>query len=167
MISILRPAVLLGAILALAGCVAPRPVLDTAGADPDLTPGAVRARPSASVGEQVIWGGGIIATENLASGSRLELMTYPLDADLRPDRGAEPRGRVLVVHDGYLEPLDFRQGRPVTVRGTVVDITTATIGERRERYPVVRADALHLWPPAPDRREGLPFSVHFGIFVHN
>jgi outer membrane lipoprotein len=165
----LRPLLVMSlALWALAGCVAPRPPLPVAGTEPGVTPGAVLARPDAHRGAQVLWGGGIIATENLAAGARIELLAYPLDGQQRPRRGAEPRGRVLVRRDGYLEPMDYHQGRSLTLRGRVVGVRTTRVGERRLEVPVVEAEALHLWPREPAaRRGGLPFDIHFGIFVHN
>ncbi len=146
---------LLFSTLLLAGCAAP---LSTAGVDPSLT--SDRAAAEALRGPTVVWGGVIVASQNLAHTTRLEVLAYPLDSGQRPQTDRPAYGRFLVYAEGYLETMDFAPGRRVSVRGRLDGVEVGKVGQHRYRFPVVHASALHLWP----RRSGDGGAdVHFGI----
>lgn len=149
-------------LVALSGCAtAP---LSTEGVADDITPASAAAEPAAADGRIVLWGGVIVAAENLEERTRLEIVGYPLDRrSQRPLLEGEPLGRFLAYRDGYLETAEFGAGRRVTVRGTVTGTERGRVGEAGYTYPTMRIDALELWPQRQEQREGPRF--HFGIGV--
>ena len=90
-------------LLLLSGC-ASGPSLDSDTVDHSLTPAGVAAEPEISRGRQVLWGGVIVRTTNLADSSQLEVLAYPLDAQERPQPESASLGRFIVDKAGYLEP---------------------------------------------------------------
>lgn len=154
--------VLLGALLL--GACAGAPKFDTQGVDPGLAPRQAADLGSAAVGRRVQWGGAVVAVDNLERRTRLEVLAYPLDSRGRPQEDAAPRGRFLLLREGYLEPVDYAPGRLITAVGTVTGIEQGQVGEAPYAYPVLEADQLHLWPPAARYRRQNP-QFHFGIGV--
>lgn len=148
------------AVLLLASC-ATSPDFDTRGVDLSLQPQEVADRPLPA-GTEVLWGGTIVQGSNLAEGTRLELIGYPLDDQQRPDSGRAPVGRFLVQRDGYLELADYRPGRQLTVRGELARVVEGKVGQAPYRYPVVNAERLHLWSTP---RESVGPRFHFGVGV--
>lgn len=111
----------------------------------------------------VAWGGKIAVAKNLKDRTEIEVVAYPLDTSNRPDEDAQPIGRFIVVHPGYLETADYAPGRLVTVVGKVNEVRQGKVGEAQYAYPVIKADALHLWPK-PDAARNEP-RIHFGVGV--
>lgn len=93
----------------------------------------------------VLWGGIILNTQNLENGSQIEVMAYPLDRRQRPMVAREPHGRFLVRYDSFLEPVDYAEGRAISLSGEIAGITEGTVGEATYRYPTLVATDLHLW----------------------
>ena len=153
---------LLLAIVTLIPACATTPQFDTSQVDKSLTPAAVSAAKDAAQGRKVQWGGVIIASDNLPQVTRLEVLAYPLSGRGRPDRDGKVLGRFLLEHPGYLETADYAPGRMVTVIGPISRVEEGVIGEASYRYPVVRAEQLHLWPK--HREENDP-RIHFGIGI--
>jgi|GEM_PF-1091851 len=143
---------LAAAALLLAGCATVPEDLQPV---PEVQAGVaeVRADPEAFVGETVVWGGNIARVENLAEGTRLEIVARPLGRDQRPldvDRSA---GRFHAFFPGFLDPQVHAPMREVTVRGRVDGVNEGTIGEFGYTFPRVLVDSLHLWPvPEPEPR---------------
>lgn len=159
-----RNLILLSVIVGLLSSCASAPKFDTAGVDRGLTPGAAADRGANVVGTRIQWGGVIVATRNLPQSTQLEVLAYPLERNGEPDTTGTPRGRFLLVEDGYLEPVDYAPGRAVTAVGTVTGVEQGRVGEADYRYPVVDAAQLHLWPKQAPYRRRDP-NVHFGIGV--
>lgn len=147
---------------ALAGCASAP--LSTEGVAADVTPASAAAEPPAAEGRTVLWGGVIVAAENLEERTRLQVVGYPLDErSQRPLTGREPLGRFLAYRDGYLETAEFGAGRRVTVRGSVTGSERGRVGEADYTFPTVRIEALELWPQRAEQRDGP--RIHFGIGV--
>ena len=132
--------------------VAPEPVIASqVSGTPELARGTV------------LWGGTIIGTANLEVGSQLEVIAYPLDRTQRPQLGLPSQGRFLVDSDDYLEPLDYAEGRQVTVLGTLEGLDEVRVGEARREFPVVRPSRMHLWRgDGPRGRTGFTFGIGIG-----
>jgi len=149
--------------LIVAGC-ASKPI-DIDGDTIQVAP--VTASQVASEPEQargtVLWGGTIIGVASRESGSQLELLAYPLDRTQRPQDGRRSQGRFIVTLDEYLEPLDFAEGRQVTVLGELDGLEEVRVGDTRRQLPVVKASQLHLWTGAgPRERTGFTFGIGVG-----
>jgi outer membrane lipoprotein len=150
----------IGSALLMSGCATP---YDIGNADSHVTPVEAAKDVAGMLNHAVAWGGLIAAAKNLPDKSELEVVSYPLDSENRPNQDAKPTGRFLVVQSGYLETADFAPGRLITVVGAVTETRPGTVGEAKYIYPVVVATRLKLWPsPSAERREP---SIHFGIGV--
>lgn len=99
----------------------------------------------AHTGEAIRWGGTIIAVDNDAEESRLEIIARPLRRDGRPLDADTSPGRFIVVIDGFLDPAIFIEGRDITIYGMIEGERTGRIGERDYVYPVIRAIEYQLW----------------------
>lgn len=129
----------------LIGC-ATGPRYETESVAMDLVPSEVAASPGVYGDARVIWGGMIVAIRNLADHTEVEVLGYPIGSSQRPDMSRTPQGRFLVRQPGYLEEVDYRQGRQVTVTGRLGENVEGQVGEAPYVYPVVQADDIHLWP---------------------
>lgn len=157
--------ILLLAALVLTAC-ASSPKFDTSGIDASITPQVAVEKIKPSQGVSILWGGVIIASNNLKDSTQFEILAYPLDVDQSPDTEKNPLGRFLAEQDGYLEISDFTQGRLITVRGTLKDKRKGHIGDVEYTYPVVRINQLHLWSKQRDLSEPrIQFGI--GIMLHN
>ncbi|TCT21514.1 Slp family lipoprotein [Thiobaca trueperi] len=124
-----------------------------------LTPASAALSPRAE-GEMVTWGGMLLDTRNLETHTELEVMGYRLDGCGRPLVQGESQGRFLIRHPGYLEPLDYRTGRPVTATGRLAGVSDGWVGAAAVSLPVLDAARLRLWPAPPPVNEQLsPFPV--------
>ena len=157
-----RTGAALAAALALGACASTPIDLEERGvAVEPVSPAEVAEDPALARGD-VLWGGTIIGVANLAAGSQLEIVAHPLDRTQRPQAGRPSEGRFLARSDDYLEPLDFAEGREVTVLGALEGVEEGRVGEARRDFPVVRADELHLWR-GEARRPGTGLTFGIGI----
>ena len=136
---------------------------DIGRADRTVTPREAAERFAMVRDRQIAWGGTVVAVKNLSNGTQLEVLGYPLDDNNRPNTRIDPVGRFIVLHSGYLESVDYKAGRLVTVVGTATETRNGTIGEAKYVYPVVSSKQLHLWPVA-DPTPSNP-NIHFGIGI--
>jgi len=97
-------------------------------------------------GEQVIWGGQIVAVNNLENFTELELVALPLDGADRPRRDREAGVRFVIRHPGFLEPMSYSPGRYVTALGVFDAIEPRTVGDFVADQPVMLSQKIELWP---------------------
>lgn len=120
---------------------------------------------AASAREQsIVWGGVIINAINLATSTRLEVLSYPLDRQHRPKTSKTAEGRFFVEKDGYLETADYAPGRQVTVHGQIIRIEKGEIGAADYDFPLIRAADIFLWPKS-SQRDSSESRIHFGFGV--
>ena len=150
------------AVLFLLNACASTPVFDTTGVDEVLTPDRVLSATDTTVGQQVLWGGTVLDTQNLAEFTQIEVLAFPLHSSQRPLRGQKPRGRFLVRHKGFLEPTVFNAGKSITVLGEVGGIEDGQVGEASYRYPIVVAKQIQLWSASQPTSQT---SFHFGVGI--
>jgi len=100
-----------------------------------------------AIGDRVIWGGVIVASNNTSKGLEIEVQAYPLNNQQRPTEGFSPRGRILVKTEQILETLDFAPGRLITISGQYGGLSRAQIGNSNEESPVLEteSDGIHVW----------------------
>ncbi len=160
--TIIRSFFLVLFIFSLAAC-APSPVAPDGFKVSAYGPAHVLAG-EAVAGDRVVWGGRIVAIENLAGHTELIVASYPLDRSDRP-RTRQPAGvRFVLIEEGFLEPVDWSPGRYVTVLGLVEGIEERTTGEFIHAHPVMRAENLHLWPVDQAQwRTQTGFNIGIGI----
>ena len=149
-------------LLGSVGC-ATQPRFDTAGVNAGITP-RLASDDSAQQGAEVLWGGVIVNSNNLAESTQIEVLAYPLDDRQRPNTNRGPIGRFLAVAPGYLETADYAQGRLITIRGQVQESMVGKIGGANYTYPVIDIIDSQLWKQ-DDYAQPLQPRVHFGIGV--
>lgn len=148
-------------ILALAACAQP-PVLKPMSPPIDVAPEAAAARIERYHGAEVVWGGRVVEVRNRADASEIVVVAYPLDGGQRPRPKEPSQGRFIAVLEGYVESYDYPQGRFLTLSGKLDGSVSEIVDEQPYRYPVVRAEGLHLWP-AGFANSGP--QVHFAVGV--
>ena len=120
---------------------------------PETQPGVARvqAHPGEAIGQTVVWGGVVARVTNEAEGTRLEIVSRPLDRNQRPVSGDRSEGRFRAFFPGLLDPQVYAPQREVTVRGRVMGVALDRIGEFPYPFPEVAAESVHLWPvPDPE-----------------
>jgi outer membrane lipoprotein len=137
-----RRAAALALALFAVGCA--RPPAALRGTYAPLGPAEARARDA--TGERVRWGGEIIRTTPEATETCFEILGKPLDGEARPREGDQTLGRFIACAPGFHDPAIHAAGREVTVTGTLAEPRTRPVGSYEYRFPVVRADTVHLWP---------------------
>lgn len=146
--------------IAVTGC-ASQPLVDRSSVDLDAPPDEVAQ--TRAVGATVSWGGRIIEIRTAGDATELEILSYPLTTDGRPDTERASNGRFIAIRNGFVDPLVYDEGRTVTVVGRVEELRDGSIGEQSYRWPVVSVREM---APAPERRrqEVVPFfSIGVGI----
>ena len=160
----MRPPVrLLILTLILIGCATTsQPGLDIEPVNSPMTPDADSAAVELNAGKVVHWGGAIAAITHTGEHTRLQVVSYPLDRQGRPNRRKESGGRFVLVKQGFLEPLDFAPGRLVSSVAEIAAMRIETVGDIEREIPAVLARQIRLWPPTRSRI--VPrFSIGFGI----
>jgi outer membrane lipoprotein len=133
-------------LMLLSACASPVPqAIRVAPPDaPSLA--AVRAAPGEHLGQQVRWGGTLIATDNRENTTWLTMLGRPLGSSGRPDWSDESDGRFIAIVPEFLDPKLYAPDRRLTVTGTLLRTEAGKVGEHPYTYPVVAADAWYLWP---------------------
>lgn len=148
--------------LLLAAC-AGGPAYDTRDVVITVTPQQAIAEYQHLKGEKVLWGGVIINSTNLQNSTLLEILAYPLDSNQKPNQSKRPLGRFLAEQQGYLETMDYTDGKLVTVTGSLISIKQGRVGESDYQYPLIDIENIYLWPDTAGT--GTRPSVHFGVGV--
>jgi outer membrane lipoprotein len=147
------------------GC-ATQPLYSPAADNVVATPQQVAATPEGYRGE-VIWGGRIIAVNNLADHSEVEVFAYPLDAGQRPQVDDQGGGRFIAVLTGYADPLAYPERGMLTLHGRLDGVRSGRVGEAPYVFPLVRVDAAHVWTEKELRdRPRVQFGVGIGVGIH-
>lgn len=154
-------AFLLTLVAALAGCATDLPTPIARAPEVEVDPSAVAAEPERYRERRVRWGGTIAGVENRADATEVEVVSRPLARSGRPREVDRTEGRFLAVVPGFLDPTVYAEGRELTVAGPVVGVRGRPIGEYPYRFPVVQAEAHHLWAPLP---EPLPAPYYYSPF---
>lgn len=118
------------------------------------------------LGRQVAWGGMLVSADNLRDRTRLEILSFPLDGEGRPQVDEAPGGRFQADYFGFLDPIDYAPGRRLTVRGTLGPMRHGKVGESPYDYPVVEAVEVTLWPEKSSDGGLWPPQLHIGIGVY-
>jgi len=105
-----------------------------------------------NVGERVRWGGRLLAVRPEQERTCFEILSQPLDDTGRPRSDAAPGRRFIACRQGFADPAAFPEERPITVTGRLEGFRDRRIGEYDYRFPLIEAQAVHLWaaPRKPD-----------------
>lgn len=143
----------------LLGC-ASGPKFNSTGTDLSLTPQVASEQATTVLGTRIVWAGVIVNSTNLEQATQLEILSYPLNNQQKPNLSTPPTGRFLIHKSGFLETGEYRKDRSVTVIGKIERSTSGRVGDFSYTYPVVTPEDIFLWPEG-----GGDSKVHFGIGV--
>jgi outer membrane lipoprotein len=150
-------------LASLLGC-APAPIYKTSPDTVKATPGQVARTPERFQNAPVIWGGTVVKVSNFSDHSEIEMLAYPLDSSQRPRLGKDKGiGRFIAMMPGYVEPLDYPPGSPMTFSGHINGVRSSTVGKAPYVFPLVSVIRHHAWT-AEEMRSGHPH-VSFGLGV--
>lgn len=92
------------------------------------------------VGKTVILGGYILETRNNPDETIIEVLQTPLKSRQEPKSRDLSEGRLIVSHEGFLDPEIYSKDRKITVAGTL-------IGCSAERVETCRIESreIYLW----------------------
>lgn len=149
----------------LAGC-APPPLYKVATGAPVPVPAQVARTPERYQGRTVVWGGTVVQVSNFPDHSEIEILAFPLDGSQRPVIGHDSsNGRFMAVLPGFVEPLNFPPGTPITVLGTIEGTHAGTVGEAPYVFPRLKVRQHHVWTAAEMRQGHTHVSLGFGFGV--
>lgn len=129
-----------------AGCAStvPEPVREAPSASPSVAE-VQRAAPG-FLGQRVRWGGTILAVRNGPETTQIEILARPLRRGGEPRGAAAGEGRFIAEFAKFLDPAEYPEGRRLTVTGRLARLDAGAVGDFRYQFPVVVAEASHLWP---------------------
>lgn len=151
----------LATTLVLAACVA-APRLRPLASGPSPTPYVVAERLDSVMNQDMLWGGTIVDTRNFERYTELEIVSYPLDRQLRPQSDQRVEGRFIALRAGFLDPQNFAPGRAVTVRGPITGERALQLAGSKVLVAELDALELVLWPRGY-RASGTRVSIGIGI----
>ena len=135
----------LASLIFLSGCVhaISRGVLKEV--DREITFSSLIKDPNAYQGRMVLLGGVVVKTVNKQEGTLLEVYQTRLDREGKPTDTDRSEGRFLALYQGFLDSEIYREGRLVTIAGTVQGEKVQLLGEIEYSYPYLIITELHLW----------------------
>jgi outer membrane lipoprotein len=63
----------------------------------------------------------------------------------KPIADSSSDGRFIASFNGFIDPLVYKVGRPLTVVGNIEGNTVRAIGEYDYQFPIVNVSDSHLW----------------------
>ncbi|MBL4910706.1 MAG: Slp family lipoprotein [Alteromonadaceae bacterium] len=105
----------------------------------------VRAQPDVQVGLNARWGGVIAKVDNQKERTMVEIVRFPLKSTMRPIVGTETEGRFRIYYKGLLDPVLYKEGKAITVVGTIAKSEQGIIGKQDYLYPVLETKNVYLW----------------------
>ena len=132
-------------LTACGGCAAnPAAFLSQALVD-DVSLAQARNATDVYIGSTVRWGGVVTEVENKADKTWVFVVGRELRDDEKPITDGDSEGRFIASFDGFVDPLVYKSGRPLTVVGSIEGSTVRAIGEYDYRFPVVAVRDSYLW----------------------
>ncbi|MHC1479766.1 Slp family lipoprotein [Frateuria aurantia] len=132
--------------LGLAAC-APAPIYKTTAQSTAALPGTVMGNLPQYQGKDVIWGGRILSVANFSDHSEIDILAYPTDTSQRPILKRAANTRFIAVLPGFVEPMDYPAGAPITVSGKLVGTRGVPTGSVQLILPLVTVAQAHRWTP--------------------
>ncbi len=111
----------------------------------NITFEALKQNPETYAGQMVLLAGVIVKTTNMPERATIEIYQTEMDWEYRPTHTDVSEGRFLVTYGDFLDPEIYSKGRQVTVAGKVQGVKIMKLGEMAYPYPLILAEAIHLW----------------------
>ena len=132
-------------LLLIAGCASkPASSISQALVD-DVSLTQARADVDRYLGSSVRWGGVVTEVENKADKTWVFVVGRELKDNEKPITDSSSDGRFIASFDGFIDPLVYKSGRPLTVVGQIEGSTVRSIGEFEYRFPIVAVRDSRLW----------------------
>ena len=98
------------------------------------------------IGKTLVLGGYIVSVANHQSHTQIIAVHAPLGIGQQPKSKDLSKGRLIIKHDGFLDPEVYTKDRVITVGGKVLG--SSKTDNSAEPYPYLRLEALdiYLWP---------------------
>lgn len=125
-----------------------------------VTPEMLFKDPEAYRGKTLMLGGLILATANAKDATYIEVLEKPLDQRGRPEDTDLSRGRFMIKYEGYLDPVIYAKGKPITAVGELSGVIPGKIGDMDYKYPLMVSKNLYLF----EKPRELPVRFGIGIF---
>jgi len=106
-----------------------------------------QADPQRYLGKTLLLGGRILGHATQDGGSLLEILCYRLDKNDKPDEADASCGSFLVQTSVPLDAGTYRDGRLLTLTGTLIGSSEGKTGQRL----LFRPGELYLWPLYEER----------------
>lgn len=116
--------------------------------DSTIDIGDVISDPSSFARSPVHWGGVIQGIENRENETWIEILERPLNRSGQPQLHSLSHGRFIAVVPVFLDPVDYRKGRAITVSGNMSGVQTGSIGNTKYDFPRVLVADYQLWSPS-------------------
>lgn len=129
----------------MAGCASIPEKLQVDDNAPLINFADVRAQPNVNTGLTARWGGVIAKVEVQKQRTMVEVVNFKLSGRAKPIQADETQGRFRFYQQGLLDPVIYKEGKSITVVGTVVNSEQGKIGEQDYLYPVLNAEKIQLW----------------------
>ena len=138
------------------GCAATIPNAVLEKVNRNITFEALKENPMAYEGQMVFLAGVIVKTTNTPTGATLEIYQTEMDWEDRPIHTDISKGRFLAEYGDFLDPEIYSKQRQVTIAGKVLGVKFIKLGEMDYPYPVILAEAIHLWK----KTKPLPYDLN-------
>lgn len=99
------------------------------------------------------WSGVIASVKNNATNTRLEIVYFPAAAGGRPQVSDQTPGRFVAYVKGFVDPLVYAQGKPITVLGQLASPESGHVEQYQYLFPVIQDATVYLWPKKQERVE--------------
>ncbi|QJR82199.1 Slp family lipoprotein [Alteromonas pelagimontana] len=96
-------------------------------------------------GQTARWGGIIVGVENKPQKTLIEVVHFPVNHYGKPNTSEDTIGRFKAQINGFVDPIIFEEGRPITFVGSVEQPTAGMVGEQPYMYPTLNVQDYHLW----------------------
>jgi outer membrane lipoprotein len=94
----------------------------------------------------VRWGGVIIDVDNEENFTLVQVLSYPLNYQGRPQLSKSAEGRFVIKSTEFLDPAVYAKDREITVAGKLDGDIQRMIGKKTVLLPLLASRALYLWP---------------------
>lgn len=108
------------------------------------------------IGKTVILGGYVLEVRNLPQATHIIVLQTPLDFQDHPKQRDQSQGRFIVMHEGFLDPAVYEEGRMITVGGPVIGKEIVKVDGYSYPTVAVKSVEIHLWVKE-EKRQTYPF----------
>ncbi len=100
---------------------------------------------TAHQGKTVRWGGTLLNLKNTENQSTLQILSYPLTYNGRPDTLAEPEGRFIVKTTEFIDPGYYTKDSEITVAGLLTTQNEYLVDQKSLNLPVIEQPQIYRW----------------------